>query len=115
MLLHGDRGEPRGQVGLVVAVGLAQTVGLAAGGSEPVWFCWHHVVRCGCWGEHCGPGTQSPLSQGQALGWATLAPAGRKRGVKSQRKLHNLWLRCQDLAGSQLLGVWEDDRHGSWP
>lgn len=35
--------------------------------------------------------------------------------MKSQRKLHNLWLRCQDLAGSQLLGVWEDDRHGSWP
>lgn len=29
--------------------------------------------------------------------------------MKSQRKLHNSWLRCQDLAVSQLLGAW-----GGW-
>lgn len=65
----------------------------------------------GC-GAVSTPSTGTPLSRSpvsQAVRRAMLALAGRKQGVKSQRKLHNSWLRCQDLAGSQLLGAW-----GGW-
>ncbi|PKU28347.1 furin [Limosa lapponica baueri] len=37
-----------------------------------------------------------PESRVLLPGWA--GSPGRKRGAESQRKLHNSWLRCQDLA-----------------
>lgn len=55
------------------------------------------------WAAHV-PGTLFLRERGTAAGPGWAASAGRKQGAKSQRKLHNSWLWCQDLAVSSCRG-----------